>query len=124
MGSREKRRRRTIRRAIRHPDVFQASLQHHSRRVLLRPIRTVLTIIVGYVVLVAFVLLASDPMAVQALLDTGVTVEGILPLLPPPFVLVALALATIVSVPVSSIATGVRRDLRSSRSRERRMNDR
>ena len=77
-----------------------------------------------YVVLLAFVLLASDPVAVRMLIDGGVSVGGILPLLPSPIVLTALAIATIVAVPISSITNGVRRDLRSRRTRERRLENR
>jgi len=79
---------------------------------------------VTYVVLLAFVVLASDPVAVRMLIDGGVSVGGILPLLPSPLVLVALAGATIVGVPISSITSGVRRDLRSRRTRERRLENR
>jgi len=72
-------------------------------------------------VLLAFVVLASDPAVVRMLIDGGISVGGALRLLPPPLVLEVLALATTVAVPVSSVTQGVRRDLRSNRSRQHRL---
>jgi len=105
------------RRILRHPDIFGASLRYHVRKVVTRPIRTALSIVVAYVLFVLLITIASDPEGLSAAADSGVSVATILPLLPPASVLVLIAVLTIIAVPVGTVTSGVRRDLKFRRRR-------
>lgn len=107
-------------RAIRHPDVFVASVRHHVLRVVSSPIRTIVSIVFVYAFVVALVTFANAPDEVRAFLEADPTVGGLWPLLPPVPVLLVLAGASIVGVPFGTVVRGVRRDLRSSRRRRQR----
>ncbi|MWV39723.1 hypothetical protein [Natrialba sp. INN-245] len=110
----------TPQRILRHPDVFVASVKHHSYRVLTRPIHTGVSIVVTYAFVLLLVAFATNPDGVRALSESGVSIGTVVPLLPPVTVLVVLAGATIVGVPVGTVSRGVRRDLSSSRRRRQR----
>ena len=123
MSSGEKRRRRMYQQAIKHPDVAAKSFSYHTKRLITRPFRILLTILVVYAFVMALVVFTTDMAAAQQLLQDGITVGGIQSVLPPLIVVVGLAVATLVVVPVGYVMRGLRRDLRTNRSRERRMND-
>ena len=123
MSSGEKRRRRMYRQAINHPDVAAKSFSYHTKRLLTRPFRTLLTILVVYVFVMGLVVFTTDMAATQQLLQEGISVGGILSVLPPLVVVVVLAVATIVAVPVGYGMRGLRRDLRTNKSRQLRMNN-
>ncbi|MEY7847732.1 hypothetical protein AB7C87_00805 [Natrarchaeobius sp. A-rgal3] len=110
----------TLRRILRHPDVFVASVKHHSYRVLTRPIRTIISIVVTYAFVLLLVAFATNPEGVRALSESGLSVGTVVPLLPPVTVLVVLAGAAIIGVPIGTVTRGVRRDLSSSRRRRQR----
>ena len=112
-----------LRRGLRHPDVLVASAKHHVRRVVTRPIRTVIRIAFTYVFVVGLIAFTSDIEATGTAIDTGLSVATVVPLLPPTYVLVIVAGVAVVSVPISMVTWGVRRDLRSNRSRRRRLEE-
>ena len=107
---------------MRHPDVFAASLRHHADRVIGRPIRTAIVIVIAYVMVVALATFTNDPEGTREFTSgEELSVEAIVPLLPPTTVLLVLAGAAIVGVPIGLIVQGVRRDLNSpTRRRQRR----
>ncbi|THE64586.1 hypothetical protein D8Y22_12220 [Salinadaptatus halalkaliphilus] len=112
-----------FRRALRHPDAFVASVRHHSYRVATSPIRTVGSIVIMYVFMILLVAFASNPDEMQTLVDSGPSVDGLVPLLPPLSFLLVLAGVSVVAVPIGTVARGVRRDLRSSRRRRKRRDE-
>ena len=107
---------------MRHPDVFVASIRHHADRVVGRPIRTAIVIVVTYVLVVALATFTNDPEGTREFTrGEEASLDAIVPLLPPMTVLVVLAGAAIVGVPIGLIVRGVRRDLNSpTRRRQRR----
>ena len=109
-----------LRRGLRHPDVFVASARHHTNRVVGRPIRTALVIVITYVMVVGLTTFATSPEQTREVLQSDVTVSTVTPLLPPTYVLVVLAGAAIVGVPIGMVVQGVRLDMRSSRRRRMR----
>ena len=112
---------RLLRRGLRHPDVFVASVKHHVRRVITRPIRTAIRIAFAYVFVVALIAFGADAEATGAAIDAGLSVETVVPLLPPVYVLIFVGAIAVVSVPISMVTWGVRRDLRSNQRRRRRL---
>ena len=108
------------RQAARHPDVFVASLRHHLERVVNRPIRTALAVVITYLMAVSFVAYAMQPDTVRSTLQSDPGVGELVGLLPPATYLAVLALAAIVGIPVGMVIQGVRRDLGSSHRRRQR----
>ena len=109
-----------LRRGLRHPDVFVASARHHTNRVIGRPIRTAVVVVFTYVMVVALATFTNSPDETREVLQSDVTVSSITPLLPPTYVLLVIAGAAIVGVPIGMVLNGIRRDLRSSRRRRMR----
>ncbi|MCU4926687.1 hypothetical protein OB905_11950 [Halobacteria archaeon AArc-dxtr1] len=87
-----------------------------------RPIRTLLSIGFTYAFVVALVAFTMNPEDVQMTLQSDPSVGSLVALLPPTVVLLVIAGAAIVGVPIGILTTGVRRDLRSSRRRRQRRN--
>ena len=114
-------RRTLLRRAVRHPDVVAASLRYHVRRLVTRPIRTAIWIAFVYAVVIALFVVGNDVGAAMLVVESGPTVGDALTLLPPWYVLLLVGVVVLVSVPITSVTMGLRRDLRSSRSRRRRL---
>ena len=114
-------RRNGIRRIVRHPDVALASVRYHGRRVVTRPHVTVFWVVVSYGFVVGLAMLATDPTGLQLAVEEGLSVATVRPLLPPATFLLVLVPITIVAIPVGIVSRGLRRDLRSSRSRRRRL---
>ncbi|MWV65216.1 hypothetical protein GRS48_10345 [Halorubrum sp. JWXQ-INN 858] len=112
-----------LRRALKHPDVLVASAKYHVRRVITRPIRTAISVVFAYAFLIALVTFTTETTALMAILDEGASATAVLPLLPSPPLLALFAVVSVVVVPVSMVTTGVRRDLRSSQSRRRRLEE-
>ncbi len=112
-----------LQRAVRHPDVFVASIRHHGNRVVTRPIRTILTIVVVYGMVVVFTAFAAHPEAMRDATQSGASIDAFLPLLPSTGFLLVVAGAAIVGVPIGIVVRGVRRDLYSSRRRRLRRNE-
>ena len=112
-----------LQRAIRHPDVFVASVRHHGNRVVARPLRTILTIVVVYGMAVVLSTFATNPEAMRDATQSGASIDAFLPLLPPTEFLLVVAGAAIVGVPIGIVVRGVRRDLHSSRRRRLRRNE-
>lgn len=111
-----------LRGAIRYPDVFVASVRHHSRRVISRPIRTILWMLFTFAFVVLLAALGTNPNEMQALVESGLSVSGVVAIVPPPLFLLVIAVATILSVTFGTVIRGVRRDLGSNRRRQRRRN--
>lgn len=123
MSSRRRRRLRLLRRALRHPDVAVASLQYHSRRLITRPVRTALILFGVYLALVAIATVASDPVVAQLVIEGESPPVELLGSVPSPTFLVAAGFATAVGAPIAIVARGLRRDLRTNRSRRRRLEE-
>ncbi|GAB3039505.1 hypothetical protein [Natronobiforma cellulositropha] len=111
-----------LRRGLRHPDVFVASLRHHTTRIVTRPIRTALTVAFVYAFVIALVAFTQHPEETRVFLENDPSVSGVVPLLPPTTVMAVIAIAAVVGVPVGMVANGVRRDLRSSTRRRQLRN--
>ncbi len=74
-----------------------------------------------YAVVVALFVVGNDVGAAMLVVESGPTVGDALTLLPPWYVLLLVGVVVLVSVPITSVTMGLRRDLRSSRSRRRRL---
>ncbi len=74
-----------------------------------------------YAVVVALFVVGNDVGAAMLVVESGPTVGDVLTLLPPWYVLLLVGVVVLVSVPITSVTMGLRRDLRSSRSRRRRL---
>ena len=109
-----------LKRGLRDPEAFIGSIQHNSKRVVGRPIRTTITMILVYVMTVALVAFTMNPEEMQGLSDSEITISTLLPLLPPTGFLIVIGFAAVVGVPIGMIINGVRRDMRSSHRRRRR----
>ncbi len=116
-------RRTLLRRAVRHPDVVAASLQYHVRRLVTRPIRTAIWLAFVYAVVITLFVVGNDVEAAMLAVESGLSTAVVLTLLPPWYVLLLVGIVVLVSVPITSVTMGLRRDLRSSRSRRRRLDE-
>lgn len=104
-------------RAIRHPDRFINSLQHQVNRVIRRPIRTTISIIIAYLIFLLLITFMTRPEEMGRLSDEGMTMSGLIELLPGLPILIGLFIVTVVIVPFSMVTNGVRRDMRFRRDR-------
>ena len=94
------------------------SARYHTKRVVTRPIRTLFAIVFTTLLVGVLYTVTMDQSAIAAL-DTveGDVVGTALALLPPLPILLLIGVAMVVLVPVTSVTSGIRRDVRYRRNR-------
>jgi len=107
-----------VRDAKRDVDRHTSAVRRNTRRVLFRPVRTGFSILFMTLLVAVLYTITTDPTASTAVDEaeaSGDTLGILFALLPPAPILLAIAAAMIVLVPISLITGGIRRDLRYGR---------
>ena len=102
---------------FRDAEIIRYSLPYHVKRTIKRPIRTVLWAIIFTVFIVGLVAFVGDPEAALLLSEEGVTVAGVLALLPSTPIVVLLVILSFIAGLLAPISGGVRRDIKRRRVR-------